>query len=157
MKKIVLALTILFFAHITLAQPPKGKAKPGTVYGAKIDAANSVSASELPNLLRGKDTIPVKIKGQALDACAAKGCWMTVKVNDSTSAFVKMKDYEFFVPQDIKGKTVVLDGVSFVKTTTVAELKHYAEDAKKSQQEIDAITKPKNEVRFIAKGILVVE
>jgi hypothetical protein len=39
----------------------------------------------------------------------------------------------------------------------VAELQHYAEDAKKSKEEIAAITKPEKEVRVMAKGIVVVE
>ena len=68
-----------------------------------------------------------------------------------------MKDYEFFVPTALSGKNVVLDGIAFTKTTSVAELKHYAQDGKKPQAEIDAITTPKSEIRFLANGILVVE
>ena len=56
-----------------------------------------------------------------------------------------------------KGKTVVIDGKVEIKTTSVAELKHYAEDAKKSKEEIDAITKPEKEVRVMAKGIVIAE
>lgn len=35
-----------------------------------------------------------------------------------------------FLPVSAKGKTVVIDGEVKIKTTSVAELKHYAEDAK---------------------------
>ena len=56
-----------------------------------------------------------------------------------------------------KGKEVVIEGEVSMKTTSVKELKHYAEDAKKSQAEIDAITQPKKEVNILAKGIVVVE
>lgn len=108
-------------------------------------------------MLKTKDTVAVKMKAKVLDACAQKGCWMKLQVNDTTSAFVKMKDYAFFVPQDIIGKTVVLDGVSYVKTTSVAELKHYAEDAKKPKSEVEAINSPKKEIRVMANGIVVVE
>ena len=157
MKKIAFFIIILFATHLSIAQPPIGKAIPGTDYGAIIDDKNSVAASELPVLLKKKDTVAVKVKAKVLDVCSQKGCWITFKVNDTINAFVKMKDYEFFVPVDLRGKTVILDGKSFVKTTSVSELKHYAGDAKKSQHEIDAITKPKNEIRFMANGILVVE
>ena len=68
-----------------------------------------------------------------------------------------MKDYGFFLPVSAVGKTVVIDGEIKLKTTSVAELKHYAEDAKKSKEEIDAITQPQKEVRVMAKGIVVVE
>jgi hypothetical protein len=70
---------------------------------------------------------------------------------------VKMKDYAFFLPVAAKGKTVAIEGEVIMKTTSVAELKHYAEDAKKSQAEIDAIKEPQKEVRVTAKGIVIVE
>ncbi|HAI79459.1 MAG TPA: DUF4920 domain-containing protein, partial [Chryseobacterium sp.] len=51
---------------------------------------------------------------------------------------------------------IVLEGSAETKIISVDEQKHYAEDAKKSQQEIDAITKPQEEIRFVANGIKVV-
>ncbi len=157
MKKIIFSFVFVFVASIFLAQPPAGKATVGSTYGAKIDGANSVGASELPAILKKKDTAHVKVKATVVDVCSSKGCWMTFKINDKDNAFVKMKDYGFFVPLDMKGKTVVLEGNAYTKTTSVAELKHYAEDAKKPQKEIDAITEPKTEIRFMADGIVVVE
>ena len=68
-----------------------------------------------------------------------------------------MKDYGFFVPTALIGKTVVLEGNAESKTTSVNELKHYAEDAKKPQSEIDAIKDPKTETRFLASAIKVVK
>lgn len=41
-----------------------------------------------------------------------------------------MKDYAFFLPTAIKGKTILLDGKAQLKQTSVEELRHYAEDAK---------------------------
>ena len=157
MKKIIFAFISVFITNIVMAQPPEGKAKAGDVYGAKTDNKNAVAVKELPALMKGKDTIPVKVTGKVLDVCSSKGCWLTLQVNDTTKAFVKMKGYAFFVPSALSGKNIVLDGIAFAKTTSVAELKHYAEDGKKSQKAIDAITAPKNEIRLLANGILVVE
>jgi hypothetical protein len=157
MKRIAVLMSVFFVATISFGQPPAGKATPGTTYGAVIDEKNAVAASELPAMLKGKDTVAVKVKAKVLEVCSKKGCWMTFKVDDKNDAFVKMKDYAFFVPLDLIGKTAVLDGKAYVKTTSVAELKHYAEDAKKSQKEIDAITEPKSEIRFMANGIVVAE
>jgi hypothetical protein len=156
-KHIGIVVLLLISATLVKAQPPKGKAAKGDTYGAKVDVANAISASELPAELAKKDTVATRVKGKAVASCSAKGCWMTLQVNDSTTAFIKMKDYGFFVPTAIAGKTVVVDGVAYSKTTSVAELKHYAEDAKKSQKEIDAITQPKKEIRIMANGITVVE
>ena len=142
MKKNALTLAIILCAYFINAQPPAGKAKVGDTYGAKVTEDGAVSITELPNLLKGKDTIAVKIKAKAVSSCASKGCWMNLQIDDKNTAFVKMKDYGFFVPMAIADKNVVLEGIAFIKTTSVAELKHYAEDGKKSQAEIDAIKEP---------------
>lgn len=152
------SLALALFLTISLAaQPPAGKAKPGDHYGVKIMEAGAIPVAELPALLEAKDTVNVKITAKALSSCASKGCWMTLDLGNGESAFVKMKDYGFFVPTAIAGKTVVLEGIAFKRVTTVEELKHYAEDAKKPQAEIDAITQPKTEIRFLADGILVIK
>lgn len=157
MKKATLTLGLVLSTIISIAQPPEGKAKVGDSYGAKITEDGVVSISELPALLKGKDTVAVKIKAKAVSSCASKGCWMTLQIDDKSTAFVKMKDYGFFVPTAITNKNIVLDGIAFIKTTSVAELKHYAEDGKKSQAEIDAIKEPKQEIRLLANGIMVVK
>ncbi len=144
-------LQCLFMA----AQPPSGKATAGTVYGAKTTPDGAVEIAQVPDMLKTKDTVAVKVKAKVLSSCSKKGCWMNLVIDDKNTAFVKMKDYAFFVPMDIENKTVVLDGIAFIKVTSVEELKHYAEDAKKPQSEIDAIKEPKKEVRFLANGILV--
>ncbi|WP_291906959.1 DUF4920 domain-containing protein [Chitinophaga sp. CB10] len=158
LQKIIFLLMAVCIANGLSAQPPKGPAKPNSTYGAGATAAGAVNAAEIPALLKN-DTgkVAVKIKAKVLDVCPKKGCWMKLQVNDSTTAFVKMKDYAFFVPLDIKGRTIVLDGLAYQEITPVAELRHYAADAKKPQAEIDAITAPQKEYRYTASGILVLE
>ncbi|MES2681153.1 MAG: DUF4920 domain-containing protein [Bacteroidota bacterium] len=155
MKASILILAVLLCALSGNAQPPKGKATPGTVYGAKTTEQGAISMNEVQSLLKSKDTVAVKVKALVVSSCTKKGCWMNLKVDDKSTAFVKMKDYAFFVPTDIENKTVVLDGIAFIEETSVEELQHYAKDAKKPQSEIDAIKEPKRQVRFLANGILV--
>jgi hypothetical protein len=157
MKKLLFILLAFSAAIIANAQPPEGDAKPGDWYGEKITAEGSRPLSGLVQKLNDKDKIENKFTAKVIDVCPKKGCWIKLQVDENTTAFVKMKDYGFFVPLAAIGKTVVIDGEVSLKTTSVAELKHYAEDAKKSKEEIAAITKPEKEVRIMAKGILVVE
>lgn len=157
MKKITFILSLIFCAYFMNAQPPEGHAKPGDTYGAKITEAGAIKITEVPAMLKTKDTVAVKVIAKVESSCSKKGCWMNLVIDDKNTAFVKMKDYAFFVPVEIEGKTVVLDGIAFTKVTSVSELKHYAEDAKKPQSEIDAIKEPKKEIRFLANGILVVK
>lgn len=157
MKKLITFSVASLLAVAAIAQPPTGDAKPGDWYGAKVDASAAVNMADVPAKLEAKESITTTVKAKVLDVCPKKGCWIKLAVNDSTTAFVKMKDYEFFVPLAAKGKTVVINGDVAMITTSVEELRHYAQDAKKPKAEIDAITQPKKEIRLTATGIQVVE
>ena len=62
---------------------------------------------------------------------------MRVETGNDT-LFIKFKDYEFFVPKSgVDGKEVVFKGTAFYDTVSVADQKHYAQDAGKSKEEIE--------------------
>jgi hypothetical protein len=82
---------------------------------------------------------------------------MTMNLSDDKNMRVTFKDYEFFVPLDAGGKQTIIQGTATMDTTTVEMLKHYAEDAGDSQEEIDAITEPEFNYAFEATGVLVME
>jgi hypothetical protein len=94
------------------------------------------------------------MKGEIVDVCPKKGCWMRLNMGHGEQVMVRFKDYDFFVPTDAKGN-VVINGKAFVTETSVDELRHYAEDAGKSEEEIAQITEPKLEYRFLADGVLL--
>ena len=95
------------------------------------------------------------ISGQIIDVCPKKGCWMNVKVNTDT-VFVKFKDYGFFVPKTgIEGKHILMSGNIFRDTISVERLRHYAEDAKKSKEEIELIKVPEYKINMIASAVAI--
>ena len=167
MKKLILIFAVAF-STVVFAQdqakkmgPPEGNALVGDVYGAQVSDKSQKSAMSTSTLnkklKKAKKLENVAVTGKVTDVCDKKGCWMTVQTDNNEKFFVKMKDYAFFVPTALKGKNVVLEGAAETKVISVDEQKHYAEDAKKSQAEIDAITKPQEETRFVATGIKVVD
>jgi hypothetical protein len=158
MKKFLLLFAFTGALVAAKAQPPAGNAKPGDTYGAKIaHPSNAIAISEMVGEISDTTAMHGVVKAKVLDVCPKKGCWLKLAVNDSTTAFVKMKDYGFFLPTAIKGKTVVIEGELKKKVTSVDELRHYAKDAKKTDAEIAAITEPKEELRVTASGITVVQ
>jgi hypothetical protein len=151
--KIVVLIAVLFTSYCGLSQP--APAKPGVSYGDKTTADQAISASELLSKMNdGK--FNGKITGTVTEVCQEKGCWMKVDNGSGQPLMVKFKDYGFFMPKDIVGKKVVLDGEALTKEVSVKQQKHYAEDAGKPKEEIEKITKPKKEVQFIARGVLVI-
>ncbi|KAF2326872.1 DUF4920 domain-containing protein [Flavobacterium daemonense] len=168
MKKIIYTI-VLFLGVFTWSfsqeaveknVPPSGNALVGDYYGADVSnviTSNAISVEKLEGKFANQKKLEnVAVKGIVTDVCEKRGCWLTIKTENGSSFFVKMKDYAFFVPIALKGKNVVLEGDAEKKITPVDELKHYAKDAKKSQVEINTITAPKEEIRFVANGIKVV-
>ncbi len=157
MKKLLTAAVTLLVTVIAFAQPPAGNAATGDCYGSKVTAKGAIPLADLVEQL-GNTASPTatKISAKIVDVCPNKGCWLKLELPDGKQATVKMKDYGFFVPLAAKGKTVVIEGDAAIKTVSVNELKHFAEDAKKSKAEINAITEPKKEVNILARGIVVV-
>jgi hypothetical protein len=97
----------------------------------------------------------IKIEGEVLSSCPKKGCWMKIKSEEDT-ILVRFKDYGFFVPKEgIAGDNTIINGKLSVDTLSVSLLKHYAEDAGKSLEEINKITEPKVSMTFLAHGVLI--
>ena len=105
--------------------------------------------------LKEGDTLEVKFKSGINEVCQKKGCWMTLDLADDKEAFVKFKDYGFFVPKNAQDKEVIVNGKAFVSIESVDVLKHYAKDAGKSQAAIDSIVEPKVTYSFMADGVLI--
>ena len=82
---------------------------------------------------------------------------MTIKADEDTM-MVRFKDYGFFVPKEgVDGKHVIVNGEAFYDTLTVDLLRHYAEDAGRTEEEILAITEPEYVITFTADGVIIQE
>ena len=122
-------------------------------YGEKISTDNVIEYDTF--IENSKIVSKSKIEGTILSTCPKKGCWMQVKI-DSDTIQVTFKDYGFFVPKTgLKNKKTILEGYPKQDTISIKMLKHFAEDAGKSQKEIDKITKPEYKISFIADGVII--
>lgn len=160
MKKII-CFFIFLVSIFSLSAQEIEEASKGVTYGEGVSEEATFDVYDtqlLTDTLREKDSLNhVVLRAKVTGVCAKRGCWMTLDNGKNTTVFVKMKDYGFFVPNSINGKTILLEGKANLEITSVKELKHYAKDAKKTKEEIDAITDPKEEIRFLASGIKVID
>ncbi len=123
-----------------------------THFGEKITMEGAVSYADFYEKMKGQEEMETKIIGEVTGVCQKKGCWMTMEEGDK-EMFIKFKDYGFFVPKNISGRQAVIEGKAFREVVGVDELRHLAEDAGKSEEEIAQITEPKEELRFMATGV----
>jgi Domain of unknown function (DUF4920) len=126
-------------------------------FGMEINDADALSSERMMEhykSLKPGDTLNSKMTAKIVEVCSKKGCWMTLDMDGENEVMVKFKDYGFFMPLNAEGE-VVVNGKAYVTETSVDELRHYAEDAGKSKEEIEAITEPKRTYSFEADGVLL--
>lgn len=155
MKKIVTVITVLLFTCMINAQDV-ASAQPGVVYGSVSDKGKIITADQLEEKI-SDNKYEGKVQGKVVEVCKAMGCWAKLEKADGSTIMIKVKDHEFAMPEDIVGKIVVAEGKAEVKETSVSMLKHYAEDAGKSEEEIAKIKEPKKEVLMTIKGVKVIQ
>ena len=156
MKQLFCLLVALSAMMIVSAQDAES-AKPGITYGKySEEGMKPISVNELEKKM-SDSKYDGKIQGKVVEVCQAMGCWAKIQKEDGSTVMIKVKDHEFAMPKDIVGRTIVVEGKAEVKETSVEMLKHYAEDAGKSKEEIAKIKEPKKEVIMTIKGVKVVE
>jgi hypothetical protein len=157
MKKILFSCLafVAFSANAQEADEIKPAAK-GVVYGTAPTAGEAVPVNDLVTKL-SNGTFEGKITGKVKEVCQSMGCWMKLEKSDGSTVMVKTKDHGFFMPKNLAGRTVVIEGVASVNEETEAKQKHYAEDAGKSKKEIAKIKGAKKELQFTASGVKVLD
>ena len=129
-------------------------------FGEEIIADDAVAVKSMAEHYKGMnvgDSINSKMVAKVDEVCQAKGCWMKLNLENGEQVMVKFKDYGFFMPKDIKGKEVIVNGKAYVKEVSVDEQRHYAEDGGETTEAIAAITEPKRTYSFEADGVLLKE
>lgn len=165
MKPFLLVIICLFVLNACKNKPENQQEQPVKVekttyqsFGEKIIADDAIDASSMAvhyKTMNVGDSINSKMIATVNKVCKAKGCWMTLDLGNNKEAMVKFKDYGFFVPKDIAGKQVIVNGKAYVKEVSVEEQRHYAEDEGKTAEEIASITEPKRTYSFEADGVLL--
>jgi hypothetical protein len=157
-------LFVLLSFVLILAASCKHEAVPNpenpNLYGATMSEAEPISFNDLAMKLdQATEVDNIKVKAKVESVCQAKGCWMNIMADGEPdkTVFVKFQDYGFFVPKDIAGMEVVLEGKAYLEETSVDELRHYAEDEGKTAEEIAAINEPVQEMKFMATGVEVIK
>ncbi len=119
------------------------------------DALNPSEMAQAYTSMQGGDTLMTRFEGEVLAVCQNKGCWMRVALPDEESVMVRFKDYGFFVPKDIAGRKVLVEGKAFVSEVPEAERRHLAEDAGQPDSLVAKISGPAMEVGFEASGVRI--
>jgi hypothetical protein len=156
MKKILFSLLLISALGVQAQDKEKVQAAKGVVYGQVSDEKTPVAVDELKDKLVN-DQFEGQVRGKVVEVCKAEGCWIKLQKADGTSMMVRSKDHAFLMPENIVGKTVMIEGSATVKEVSEEMRRHYAEDAGKSKEEIARIKGAEKDVQFAAKGVKVLD
>lgn len=156
MKKILASLLLIAAIGAHAQDKEKVPAAKGIVYGVVSAEGKAIAPDDIKaNLVN--DQYEGLVKAKVTEVCKAEGCWIKVERKDGTSMMVRAKDHKFLMPENIVGKTVLIEGSATVKEVSEDMRKHYAEDGGKSKKEIAAIKGSEKDVQFAAKGVKVLD
>ncbi len=144
-------MRILFAAALALILSPAYAERYGAPIAKKNPLSLSAAIQQLDAKSAAKASSQVVIESKVDKVCVVKGCWMGL-VDPARDIRVTFKDYSFFVPQNIMGKTVVVEGTLEKVTMTLEETKHYVKDA---GGDPETVTQPRVEYRIVASGVEV--
>lgn len=143
--KTLLIATLFVMAAVTIGfaqQTDVAPAKTGTVYGKEVKKSGTIAPKDVEKQLETAEKFTGKVEGKVTRVCTMKGCWLALENKGSdTPIIVRFKDYGFFVPQDIVGKTVVVEGYAKIK----------------EKEDKDNPGKTIKDIAFTADGVLVVK
>lgn len=156
---------LLFFSSLALALcstqvvvAQNNGIPTSTSYGTSFTPQDNYSPGRLPYLVKEKKNLDkIQMTGYIAEVCQKEGCWIKLRTDKSINdeMLVKIKDHAFALPKDIAGKRAMINGSVVKKTMTVAEQKHYLEDAGASKEEIAAVKAPKEVYEMVATGVIV--
>ena len=158
MKKLVFSFAVLIGLAANSQEASEiTPAAKGIIYGTTpAEKGEAVNANDLQAKM-ANGVFEGKVTGKVKEVCKAMGCWIKIEKADGTSLMVKSKDHGFFMPENLTGKTVVIEGTASVKEVSEEKRKHFAEDAGKSKEEIKKIKGAEKEVQFVASGVKVLD
>jgi hypothetical protein len=141
MRRLLLLIAVLLIPTLVLAEH----------YGRELSGASPVPVAQAIEALGNEARTSVVVRDKVDSVCQVKGCWMGF-ATEAGDVRVTFKDYAFFVPFTIVGKTVVAEGELEKVTLSLEESRHLVEDA---GGDPDQVLEPIVEYRLVAAGVKV--
>lgn len=120
-----------------------------TNHGEEITSEDAIGVEAFLSQVNEKEA-SYKVRATIDEVCQMKGCWMTLRNEHGMNVRVTFKDYGFFVPKDISGSEVIIEGLAQKEIIDEDLARHYAEDGGTTYDDSMRST-----ITFVAKGVLV--
>ncbi|MFM6946135.1 MAG: DUF4920 domain-containing protein [Flavobacteriales bacterium] len=153
MKRILFAIGLTALALTSCKSSSIAYKSYGPV---SVDTTQALTLDEMLTRFKANPTDQAyTFKAPLVAVCQSAGCWVNVKPSNGDLIRIRFKDHFLIPPATEAGSIAYFHGTPYLDTISVAMQKHFLEDAKASQAEIDQITTPKIELNIEADGVIV--
>lgn len=160
MKKIFFIAGLFFLAAACSTTSETTKSEKSETFGksygpVKVDVAKAISVEEMLSKFseNSEGRKEFTFEADLVEVCSKAGCWVNIDKGDGDTFMVRFKDHFTIPPATPAGTGAYLHGFAYMDTISVDQLRHFAEDAGQSEEEILKITEPEFELNFEADGI----
>lgn len=155
---IVFALTAMMMGgcdHSGHNHADQNAAPTHEFYGQQFELGKAIPVNTLPAQLEGKDSLETTISGVIDQTCPNAGCWLNFRMDNGETIKITT-DHVFFVPlEGCEGLKAEAKGKAYYYERSVEDLKHYAMEEGKSEEEVAKITEPEKVLAFVATGVMI--
>ena len=153
MKTTQILFVLILSSLVSFAQKSQPLAH-GKVFGSKPDTTAIVNAPKLEAFMDKKARITTTIRGKVLKVTKQKGGWFDIDAGNGKVIAAHFKIYNITIPQDLKGRTIVAEGVA-AKQFIADDQQHFAGDTAIGKKQHSVKTNPKQRLTFEVKGLMV--
>ena len=153
MKRFILPLATacLFFTGCTTSKIAYKQYGP-----VAVDSTQAITLDAMLLKFKAQPTNDVfTFSAPLVGVCQSAGCWVNVQPSNGDLIRVRFKDHFLIPPATEINSVAYFHGRAYYDTLSVELQKHFLEDAKAPQSEIDKIVAPKIELNFVADGVWV--
>jgi hypothetical protein len=112
-----------------------------------------------PHAFHGQD---VRVEGTVVEVCLQDGCWLALEnpAGDPVRVDVRRDEFdrpEWTLPRDLGPRHAIIEGIAYADTLSGEQLRRYAQQAGRPEQDIDGIAEGRIAAHVVARGMLIDE
>ena len=154
MMNMLFKIIPLVFASFMLPVQKHTSLPHGMTFGQKVNPLDKIPATDVEAFMGKKTRISTTLTGTILKIDTPKGGWFQMDAGQGRIIKVHFKNYNVVLPIDLKGRSVMIEGVA-QKLFIADDMQHFAGDTVKGTKQHKSNVNPKQRLTFEATGLVV--
>jgi hypothetical protein len=154
MLRFSFAIITMFFLSLSLSAQKHTPLPHGMTFGKTVNPRQGMPATKVESFMDKMTRISTTITGKVLIVDKPQGGWFTMDAGNGKTIKVHFKDYNITIPKELKGRTVMIEGVA-QKQFIADDMQHFAGDTVKGKKQHQVNVNPKQRLTFEATGLMV--